>query len=505
MMKELHSETLIQCAVGIVAVSLMVLLVVPEKYIYVRPFTEDGFYSLTVARNIAEGKGITIDGTAMTNGFQPLFTLVCVIPFAVAGGDLSTVLQILYVIQVVMFFATSLIVALCVRDSISEQRGTKIVWLSILLYSSSLYIFLMHVNALETGFLILMYALIWRFIQTRFSGTVRSFVHLGILFGSLVLVRIDAGFFCALFAVVYVWSQRRGYLVRSIKGISISAVIALTISSPWWMYNVWYFGSPVPTSGLAQQKIMVSTERIVEAFRAVLQNIVPFIYAARYDNWYVDVVKLCAVIIIVTILYKKKELALDRDRLFHIVIISTVTLLAVWYSFTSYATFFYERYLVPSVLLSILYTVKFLLNVKQKGVSTAILIAVVLPLVGWQMRAYTGPSYGSLEEFYMDTNPKYRLIKTAVPEQDKIGSGQSGFLGFMRDHTINLDGKVNAEVLPFQDSMWAYLDANGIRWVCDTKEYVEQYLSDDPSSHGWLPVGESDGVMLYKRMQCPHR
>ena len=34
---------------------------------------EDGFYTLSVARQIAVGGGITIDGHTATNGFQPLW------------------------------------------------------------------------------------------------------------------------------------------------------------------------------------------------------------------------------------------------------------------------------------------------------------------------------------------------------------------------------------------------------------------------------------------------
>lgn len=48
---------------------------------------EDGYYALSVARNFAEGNGITIDGTQITNGFQPLFTFVAVPAFLIAGEN----------------------------------------------------------------------------------------------------------------------------------------------------------------------------------------------------------------------------------------------------------------------------------------------------------------------------------------------------------------------------------------------------------------------------------
>jgi hypothetical protein len=35
------------------------------------PLSEDGFYQLAIARHLALGHGITIDGHTWTNGFQP--------------------------------------------------------------------------------------------------------------------------------------------------------------------------------------------------------------------------------------------------------------------------------------------------------------------------------------------------------------------------------------------------------------------------------------------------
>jgi hypothetical protein len=45
---------------------------------------DDGYYFLTVARNIAAGRGITVDGVHWTTGFQPLWAAVCAVAFALA-------------------------------------------------------------------------------------------------------------------------------------------------------------------------------------------------------------------------------------------------------------------------------------------------------------------------------------------------------------------------------------------------------------------------------------
>ncbi|HEX2113301.1 MAG TPA: hypothetical protein VHM01_02755, partial [Alphaproteobacteria bacterium] len=76
------------CALTIVvAVVLFTLVLRPADHVYDMPLTEDGYYSLSVARNLAAGKGLTIDGVNLTNGFQPLFTIIEAGAFALARGD----------------------------------------------------------------------------------------------------------------------------------------------------------------------------------------------------------------------------------------------------------------------------------------------------------------------------------------------------------------------------------------------------------------------------------
>ena len=41
---------------------------------------DDAFYYFTIARNIAEGNGITFDGVVQTNGFHPLW-MGAIVPF----------------------------------------------------------------------------------------------------------------------------------------------------------------------------------------------------------------------------------------------------------------------------------------------------------------------------------------------------------------------------------------------------------------------------------------
>jgi hypothetical protein len=77
----------LKVVVGLIAIFPLSFAFRPARWVVDNPITEDGYYALTVSRNIAEGNGMTIDGSTPTNGFQPLFVFACVPLFALAGQD----------------------------------------------------------------------------------------------------------------------------------------------------------------------------------------------------------------------------------------------------------------------------------------------------------------------------------------------------------------------------------------------------------------------------------
>ena len=82
------------------------LNIIPHLYVALNPpqsllnwyLTDDAFYYFKVAQNISEGTGITFDTLAPTNGFHPLWMLVCVPVFALARFDLYLPLRVLIIV-----------------------------------------------------------------------------------------------------------------------------------------------------------------------------------------------------------------------------------------------------------------------------------------------------------------------------------------------------------------------------------------------------------------------
>lgn len=69
--------------------------------------TDDSFYYYKVAQNIVEGRGSTFDGVNLSNGYHPLWMLICVPVFALARFDLILPLRILTLISILVTAGTS--------------------------------------------------------------------------------------------------------------------------------------------------------------------------------------------------------------------------------------------------------------------------------------------------------------------------------------------------------------------------------------------------------------
>src|SRR5512134_3659714 len=70
---------------------------------------DDAYYYFKVAQNISEGHGSTFDGVNVTNGYHPLWMLICVPIFALARFDLILPLRILLLVMSGLSVATGIL------------------------------------------------------------------------------------------------------------------------------------------------------------------------------------------------------------------------------------------------------------------------------------------------------------------------------------------------------------------------------------------------------------
>ena len=80
---------------------------------------DDAYYYFKVAQNISEGYGSTFDGINPTNGYHPLWMLVCIPVFAFARFDLILPLRILLVLLGLLRAGTSVLLFRMLKGSLS--------------------------------------------------------------------------------------------------------------------------------------------------------------------------------------------------------------------------------------------------------------------------------------------------------------------------------------------------------------------------------------------------
>ncbi len=84
---------------------------------------DDAYYYFKVAQNISEGRGSTFDGINMTNGYHPLWMLVCIPIFAFARFDLILPLRILVMAIGALNAAAAVLIYRLVRDNLSTAAA----------------------------------------------------------------------------------------------------------------------------------------------------------------------------------------------------------------------------------------------------------------------------------------------------------------------------------------------------------------------------------------------
>src|SRR5687767_55155 len=96
--KALRAMVVVLFVIGFIA-RVLPLLNLEGRLLQMYP-TEDGYLMLTIARNLAVGKGFSVaDGTIPTNGTQPLTTLLWAACFFLSSGHKTAGVLLAQILQ----------------------------------------------------------------------------------------------------------------------------------------------------------------------------------------------------------------------------------------------------------------------------------------------------------------------------------------------------------------------------------------------------------------------
>lgn len=205
---------------------------------------DDTYYTLSIARSLAHGLGPSLDGTVLSNGFQPLLAFLLV-PVFWLSHDLDVPLRCALAIGAL---ADGVVLVLMARlgQRLLDQRAAAI---AVALWAVSPVAVANALNGLETSLtlatelgLIASYAAVCAAPARR-----RRWLGFGACAGLCLLARVDSVFLLSvLLGFELVARDRQRWPGRLLALAAACAVIA-----PWWVYSLVRFGTVVPESGPA--------------------------------------------------------------------------------------------------------------------------------------------------------------------------------------------------------------------------------------------------------------
>jgi hypothetical protein len=426
--------------------------------------TEDGYLTLTIARNMALGKGMsTADGELETNGTQPLATAIWAAAFAVVDGDRHS--------GVALVLALELLISLCaafmlyrVAAQIYARVGLDTAWALFATgawYASTLVI-THSMNALESG----LYGLAVLITVDYYlrAGTVDSnggirfswaaTLVMGVLLSLCFYARNDAvmliGAFC-ISCLVGV-TPRLKVLFGNLPKVFVAGALTVLLALPWLINNVVKFGYLMPISGVA------------ESFHATFGGnayVVPTIWM-EYVSVLVPVPQsleensivfgTLAVALLALCLLGVRGFARLPVGLRHTALLIALyaIFLTAYYGLFQRASWFMARYLFPVSPFVAIVTIglaarlaaraRNALQPRVAAFAAAAMAAAFVFNAALNYRIYQAGSHHMHQQVV-------EWVQQHVGDDVWIGAVQTGTLGFFHDRTLNLDGKVNPEAL----------------------------------------------------------
>jgi hypothetical protein len=448
--------------------------------ITVFPYSDDAFYVFSVAKHLAAGHGPTVDGSHLTNGFQPLIAVLYT-PLFWLSHDPWTAVRASFVLAGIIAVASIWIVARLARSFGKQPTagplGAPII--GAFLWTFSMTIFLNTTNGLETGlYSLLLLASLTYYIHVRNDikdgKEVRNFrwMIFGTLLGLTVLARIDAAILVATITVYEAIHKR-------IRGATRIAITAFIVSLPWWIYNIIFFGSLMPTSAQAENSWPIDP---ADVLRRTLQAITDIALLVAYAPDSLSLLArsilamtMCFAIVIIirkaNLLSRLKE-RFDPTPLLPFVLF--VVVLLVYYTIFFRAPHFIPRYLQPLRILWLLLatiSIATIYSSFSRPVSRIGIAAYLFVAVAFGVDRYL--AHGFVTSAQPDF---YAMGQWALQHSnEKIGMLQSGLTSFESPNVINLDGKVNTDALHAHQrgTLGEYIRDEQFMYLADWKPFVE--------------------------------
>lgn len=251
------------------------LLVAKIVYVGVRPLRElamspflidDAFITLSVARNLADGRGFTFDGVSLTAGSSHLWTTLAGIVFAVIPAD-DTAAKACMVLSAAFAGLASVVLFHIGARIFGAAAGVLAFALANVLLSFTQ----VSMNALDTSLFLLLALLLGCVFVTRGVNRNRS-ILCGILAGFAIATRADGVFLAAAILLMWLGTIVKERRLEDLKSVAIFCLVVAMCVAPSVALNLAANGSLAPANQAGRRFI---------AWEGWGGTITPAVYAAK--------------------------------------------------------------------------------------------------------------------------------------------------------------------------------------------------------------------------------
>ncbi|MCZ6765710.1 MAG: glycosyltransferase family 39 protein [bacterium] len=483
---------------------------------------DDSFYAFKIAQNIANGQGVTFDGTHATNGFQPLYVLILVPVFWLSGSNLVAPVYVALTLSALLTALTALFLFAIVRRYTGKTTAAIVTFF----WAMSPVVTRQAANGLETSLALFFFAASVYFYLTRIrcadSPSRGAFIRMGLLVGLAALARIDELILGLVILLDYLLLVRRRQ-TRAFGNVFAAIAVAIVVYSPWLAYNVKVTGSPYQESGTATRYLSLAYAPFYEIdtgeavrgepnaaflWRNVRHSfsvlkLAPPVHPAFRSIERADmalgsagVVERIGSGVGLLVLAGFLFVVLKRRRWLPAGIVEVrfllwfCALLVASYSLVVFGAFFFIRYYYPIYFVLCIYAAFFVeAALRRLPAFTPTFRKLAIGAVALYGAALLSMAYTSA---YRSTAvyPFYdvaRWVDEHTAPHETIGVFQGGAVGYLSHRrVINLDGKVNGGALDAlrSDRLSEYLADEGIDVLMDNAKVLKLFIGTEELERG---------------------
>lgn len=395
---------------------------------------DDAYYTLSIARSLAAGRGPSVDGVHLTNGFQPLLAFLLVLL-----PRLGTALAIGALADGVTAWCLAMLAERIVARGPNAAHAARAAVAAAAIWAFSPSAIAASLNGLETSLTLACLAGALLAFAAKRAWT-------GALLGLCLLARVDSVFFVATVGIALL---RRDGVRKAALHVGQAALVV----APWWIYELRHFGTVIPESGAAvrEQAMMYRDAGMV------VRDQIAWATGAVFGPPFLDFTPLRQLLggtasgvgMVLGLVLMAAVAWLLRKRPSAPIAILALNALCIFLFYALYlpATWFFRRYLVPVHLFVALLVA---VHVRRREALAWLAVAAIsiAPFFYRDPKITPDQGHHGAKGYFVPAGE----ILAAAPRDAVIGAFQSGALGWRSGEAsaagrrvVNLDGVVDGE------------------------------------------------------------